>query len=135
MKIALTDDLIARARLGPTVKQAKLWDETIPGLGVLVGKRRKTFFVDCRDPLGMRRRRTLGYVGFMSLAEARERAAVLVGAQRGRPSASARLRQAEQRLEHAVRDWLIELAIAMARPAWQPRANESPARVNRRRKS
>lgn len=70
MRIALTD--IAIRKLTPPDKgQLKVWDTNLPGFGLLVGKRTKTFLVVYGQE---RRNLTIGRYPQISLREARETA-------------------------------------------------------------
>ena len=52
---------------------AEIWDEYLPGFGLRIGKKRKTFFVMTRID-GRQRRITVGNAAVLSLADARDRA-------------------------------------------------------------
>ena len=52
---------------------AEIWDEYLPGFGLRIGKKRKTFFVMTRIN-GRQRRITVGNAAVLSLADARDRA-------------------------------------------------------------
>ncbi len=51
----------------------EVWDEYLPGFGLRIGKKRKTFFVMTRID-GKQRRITVGNAAILSLADARDKA-------------------------------------------------------------
>lgn len=74
MRILLTD--VAIKRLNPPEKgQLKIWDTKLPGFGLLVGKRTKSFLVVTGKD---RRNQTLGRYPDLSLKDARNKAKVLL---------------------------------------------------------
>lgn len=73
------NDRVLRARETSEV-QEDLWDDSLPGFGVRVGKGgRKTFFLRPRVR-GIRTRVNLGQYPYVSLQEARDRARKIIGA-------------------------------------------------------
>lgn len=97
----LTDLAIQKIPFGP---QRRIWDESTPGFGILVGKRRKTFIVMYGKG---RRLSTLGHYPDKSLKEARQEARrILASPEPGRRSEShsealtAYLEDCQTRLRH-----------------------------------
>lgn len=74
MRIALTDIAIRRLQ-SPEKGQLKVWDTNLPGFGLIVGKRTKTFTVMVGTD---RRTKAIGRYPDMSLKSARERAKQLM---------------------------------------------------------
>lgn len=81
--VELTDRLV-RAKPPADAGQYLVRDAALPGFFVVVGKRTKTFTVQCdvRDDLGRRRTKkvALGQVGDLSVAQARAKAKATIGA-------------------------------------------------------
>ncbi len=67
MRQKITDRTLARKAPG------EIWDEYLPGFGLRIGKKRKTFFVMTRLD-GKQRRITVGNAAILSLAKARDKA-------------------------------------------------------------
>lgn len=62
MTTKLTEKSLAALELPEGVQQLVIWDSEIPGLGVAIGKKRRTFLVEARV-MGTKRRKTIGVVG------------------------------------------------------------------------
>ena len=63
IKTALTE-LVVRNTKAP----AEVWDLTVPGFGVRIGKRERTYFLMHRDAERVQRRLTIGSAATMTLA-------------------------------------------------------------------
>ena len=62
MTTKLTEKAIAAIELPEGMQQLVVWDAEIPGLGVAIGKKRRTFLVEGRVD-GTKRRKTIGVLG------------------------------------------------------------------------
>ncbi len=85
MRITLTDRAIRRK--APATGTMELWDQLLPGFGLRIGRKRRTFFVMSRLPVKgkiKQVRRTVGTTVELSLAEARAKArGMIADLQRG----------------------------------------------------
>ena len=62
MTIKLTENAIKAIKLPEGTQQLVVWDAEIPGLGIAIGKKRRTFLVEGRVD-GTKRRKTIGVLG------------------------------------------------------------------------
>jgi hypothetical protein len=114
MRVRLTDELLDLARVAKHRAQGYLFDTELPTFGVVVGKRSQMFIVQFRDAAGIKRRYGLGHRSpTFNVEAARAKAREEIAARKG--GSRSRLRQAEQRIEHAIRDYFRELLRAQLR--------------------
>ena len=77
--VKLTEYLVASAAVPEGTRDAWLWDETIPGLGVRIfATGASSYVVQYRNADGRTRRVTLGKTAILKLAQARERARAML---------------------------------------------------------
>lgn len=62
MTTKFTEKLIAATEVPEGLQQLVIWDSELPGLGIAIGKKRKTFLVEGRVD-GTKRRKTIGVLG------------------------------------------------------------------------
>lgn len=109
MKLAFTDAALDAIEPPTDRPQAYYWDAEIAGLGITIGKRAQTFFVNWRDERGQQRRKAIGRRGhrlpdgsWLNVARARDIASDWLG----NKDRSSPLERAERELIAAMRRWL-----------------------------
>ena len=88
MRVKLTPHRVEELK-APASGDLLVWDESLAGFGLRVGKRRRSWLIQYRDACGRSRRLKLGTFPALSLAAARAKAAeALAGIERGEDPAA-----------------------------------------------